>query len=238
MGECTMQSLNQVICEKRTYSREFKSHQHDFGQFLFPLQGSLDIQTKWQAVNLTSDYCFFLPPNCDHHYRSVDRNEFLILDIPIRYLPEDTDSMYIPLDKQWNSIRYLLLEEARNQDNLSSLVDLTRYVTNKLQISHSPSIDYIHKHYKEPIKLEALASIEHYHPVYYSAWFKKKTGKSPKAYILELRLKEAKHLLLATDWSMSRISEELGYENSSSFTRWFVGCEGIAPQQYRKLQNG
>ncbi|PWW32496.1 AraC family transcriptional regulator [Cytobacillus oceanisediminis] len=233
-----MESVNQVTCEKRSYSREFKSHQHEFGQFLFPLQGSLDIQTKWQAIKLNSDHCFYLPPKLDHNYRSIDRNEFLILDIPTQYLPEDTSSMYIRLDKQWDSIRYLLLEEAKSQENTSSLVDLTRYVTNKLQISNPPSIDYIHKHFKESIRLETLAKIEHYHPVYYSAWFKKKTGKSPKVFISELRLKEAKHLLISTVWSMSKISEELGFENSSSFTRWFASCEGISPQKYRILNNG
>ncbi|KON89982.1 AraC family transcriptional regulator [Sporosarcina globispora] len=230
--------MESITCEKRSYSREFHSHQHEFGQFLFPLQGSLDIQTKWQEIRLDTDYCFYLPPGFDHNYRSMDRNEFLILDIPSPYLPEETNSMYIGVDQQWASIRYLLLEEARSQGNGSSLADLTRYVTSKLQIARPPSIDYIHKHFKESIGLETLAQIEHYHPAYYSAWFKKKTGKSPKAYISELRLKEAKHLLMSTAWSMSMISGELGFENSSSSTRWFVRCEGIAPQKYRILKNG
>jgi len=232
-----MGSDNQVICEKRSYSREFKSHQHEFGQFLFPLQGSLDIETKWQKVNLNTDYCFYLPPKLDHNYRSKDRNKFLILDIPITYLPEDTSSMYIQLDKQWSSIRYLLLEEARSQDNISSLINLTRYVTNKIQVSKPPSLEYIHKHFKEPIRLETLANIEHYHPTYYSEWFKNKTGKSPMIYISELRLKGAKQLLVSTGWSMSRISEDIGFENASSFTRWFVRWVGMSPQKYRNLNH-
>ncbi|WP_264740105.1 AraC family transcriptional regulator [Cytobacillus firmus] len=230
--------MESITCEKRSYSSEFHSHQHEFGQFLFPLQGSLDIQTKWQEVKLDPEYCFYLPQGVDHSYRSMDRNEFLILDIPTAYLPEETSSMYIQLDQQWSSIRYLLLEEAGNQGNASSLVDLTRYVASKLQIAKPPSIDYIHKHFKESIRLETLAQIEHYHPAYYSAWFKKKTGRSPKAYISDLRLNEAKHLLMTTSWSMSVISGELGFENSSSFTRWFTRCEGAAPQKYRILKNG
>ncbi|MBA9026074.1 YesN/AraC family two-component response regulator [Peribacillus huizhouensis] len=230
-----VESGKQVICEKRTYSKEFDSHQHDFGQFLFPLQGSLDLQTKWQKINLNSDYCFYLPPECNHIYRSTDRNEFLILDIPNHYLPSKTESMYMKLDKQWSSIRLLLLEEARDQGNTTSaLNDLTRYVAQKLRTSPSPSIDFIHNHYKESIRVETLAEIEHYHPVYYSSWFKQKTGKSPKAYITELRLNDAKRLLKTTSWSMSSISEELGFENSSSFTRWFVKCVGKPPQMYRK----
>jgi len=230
--------LDDVICETRTYEREFISHHHDYGQFLFPIKGTLDIQTKWQEVNLDDNHCFYLPPHVIHNYRSTDRNEFLILDIPNHLLPADTSSMYLPVDRHWAAIRYLLLDEARNTDNRSALIDLTRYVTSKLQVSNPPSIDYIHKHYKEPIRLETLSQIEHYHPVYYSAWFKKKTGKSPKVYIAELRLNEAKHLLLSTEWPISTISEELGFENSSSFTRWFVQSEGSPPQQFRMLKNG
>lgn len=233
-----MESVNQISCEKRSYSKEFHSHQHEYGQFLFPLQGSLEIKTKWQEINLNSDYCFYLPPRLDHNYRSLDRNEFLILDIPLQYLPDETSSMYTRVDKQWDSIRYLLLEESNSKESTSALIDLTRYVTNKLQIANPPSIDYIHKHFKESIRLETLAKIEHYHPVYYSTWFKKKTGKSLKDYIAELRLQEARHLLNSTGLSMSGISEELGFENSSSFTRWFVKSEGISPQKYRLLKKG
>ncbi|MFD1067965.1 helix-turn-helix transcriptional regulator [Oceanobacillus locisalsi] len=230
-----METNNHIVCERRTYSKEFHSHEHAFGQFLFPLQGSLDIQTQQQELHLEPDYGFYLPPNFHHQYRSIDRNEFLILDIPLHYLPYDTESMHIPLDKQWNAIRYLLLEGADQENDLSSLTDLTRYVTKKLQTSNPPSMDYIHNHFKEPIRLETLANIEHYHPVYYSEWFKKRTGKSPQTYILELRLQEAARLLLSTGWSISRISEELGFENGSSFTRWFARHKGMTPTKYRYL---
>lgn len=233
-----MNSLEHILCEKRSYSREFASHHHEFGQFLFPLQGSLDIKTKGQEIHLIEDHCFYLPPQMEHDYRSKDRNEFLILDVPTHYLPEQTSNMHIQLDTQWSAIRYLLLEEAKSPDSASSLVNLARYVVSKLQTANPASIDYIHAHFKEPIKLETLAEIEHYHPVYYSSWFKKRTGKSLKTYLTELRLQEAKNLLVSTSWSMSKISEELGFENSSSFSRWFGNSEGIAPQKYRILNNG
>lgn len=233
-----MYSLDHVLCEKRTYTREFATHQHEFGQFLFPLQGSLDIKTKGQEIHLNADHCFYLPPQLQHDYRSKDRNEFLILDVPTHYLPERTENMHLHLDNQWAAIRYLLLEEAKNPDNAASMLNLARYVVGKLQTSNPASIDYLHNHFKEPITLETLAKIEHYHPVYYSSWFKKRTGKSVKDYVTELRLKEAKTLLVSTSWSMSKISEELGFQNSSSFTRWFGNSEGVAPQKYRILNNG
>lgn len=230
-----MHSVNHLVCEKRSYTREFTTHHHEFGQFLFPLQGTLDINTGGQEINLNSNHCFFLPPHVEHDYRSRDRNEFLILDIPTHYLPESTSTMHVPLDDQWSAIRYLLLEETKVPEDTSSLMNLVRYTAGKLQTSNPISIDYIHNHFKKPITLEMLAKIEHYHPVYYSSWFKKKTGKSLKTYVSELRVQEAKNLLVSTSWSMSKISEEIGFENSSSFTRWFRNIEGIAPQRFRIL---
>lgn len=231
--------LKQIVCEKRSYSSEFLSHEHEFGQLLFPLQGSLHMQTKSLEITLEPDHCFYLPPMHNHVFHSTDRNEFLILDIPTHVLPGKTESLFKRLDQQWTSIRFLLLEEAGSKGNDSAaLMDLTRYVTRKLQVSLSPSIDYIHRHFKESISLQTLAELEHYHPVYYSSWFKQRTGKSPKVYIADLRLKYAKELLLTTTWSISSISEEVGFENSSSFTRWFVKSECMPPQKYRMMNNG
>jgi AraC-like DNA-binding protein len=230
---------SQVVCDKRSYTQEIHSHQHGFGQFLFPLHGSLEIHTHLDTLTLAPDHCFYLPPNMNHDYHSNERNEFMILDIPLHYLPDNTESMYIPLTEQWSSIRFLLLEEARNVASESAaLRDLTRFVTHKLQTASPASIQYIHHHFKKPLNLDKLAEIENYHPIYYSSWFKRKTGKSPKQYISELRMKEAKSLLLSTSWTISSISGEIGFENSSSFTRWFVKWEGITPQQFRRLKNG
>ncbi|WP_273127261.1 helix-turn-helix transcriptional regulator [Bacillus weihaiensis] len=227
---------NQVICEKRSYRREFTSHQHEFGQFLFPLVGSLDIHTKNQDLVLKPDSCFYLPPDLNHLYRSKERNEFLILDIPKNFIPHQTDRMLVHIDEQWSAIRSLLVEESRRRDS-NALNDLTRYITSKLEISLPTSIIYLHENFKKPIRLEKLAEIEHYHPTYYSTWFKQKTGKSPKQYLSDLRMNEAKTLLLQTDWTMTRISEEIGFDNSSSFTRWFVKQEGVSPNRYRYLKN-
>lgn len=228
-------SLNQVNCERRTYSKNFKSHRHEHGQFLFPLQGSLDMETHDQKVMLEPNYCFYLSPEANHTFRSIDRNEFLILDIPQSVLPHDTSNMHVTMDENWSAIRFLLLEESQRKNNRSALVNLTRFITDKIETARPRSIEYIHKNFRHPLTLETLAEMEHYHPVYYSAWFKKETGKSLRTYINELRLDEAKALLSSTSWSITTISEETGFENASSFTRWFRRMEDVSPQMYRGL---
>lgn len=229
--------IKEAICEKRTYSQEYDSHEHSYGQFLFPLQGNMDLLTKEQRIELDPDHGLYLPPGCSHTFRSSNRNECLVLDIPERFLIKNTSSMFIPMDQQWTSIRFLLMEESSlHPASSSALTELTSYVSQKLTKPASSSIEYIHRHFLEPITVEDLAKIEHYHPAYYSAWFKQKNGKSLKSYLSELRVKEAKRLLRETDWTITRISAEFQFEHSSSFTRWFKSYEGVSPKQYRQLK--
>lgn len=226
-----------IICEKRVYTNITKSHHHEHGQFLFPLSGSMDLKTMNQQINLTPEYCFYLAPNTKHMFHSVDKNEFLVLDIPERILPRNTSDMYEEMDNSWFAIRHLLLEETSNaKSNTVELGMLTNYVANKIKTNTPASIGYIHKNFRQRLTIEKLASIENYHPVYYSKWFKNQTGQSVQTYINGLRLKEAKQLLMKTDWKIIRISAELDFENTSSFTRWFAKNEGISPYTYRELK--
>ena len=53
-------------------------------------------------------------------------------------------------------------------------------------------------------------------------------------YIKNLRIKKAKELILETDLSMLQISEMVGYEHNSSFTRVFKEIEGVSPVQFKR----
>lgn len=158
---------------------------------------------------------------------------FLVLDIPNSMLPTATRDMYVEMNGIWSSVKHLLIDETAN----NALVNLTSYIVSKLETATPKSIDYIHKNYKDRISIERLALEENYHPAYYSKWFKKQTGQSVKAYLDDLRLREAKRLLELSSWSITRIASEIGYDNISSFTRWFIKTEGLSPQIYKELNN-
>lgn len=221
-----------ITCEKRVYTDHVTSHFHEYGQLLFPLYGSMDLQTIEQEVKLTPDYVYYLAPNSKHTFHSRDQNEFLVLEIPNRMLHGETKDMYVEMNTQWASVKQLLMNETAN----NAIANLTNYVVDKLDTSIPKSIDYIHKNYKDRVSIESLAAKENYHPAYYSKWFKKQTGQSVKAYLDELRLEEARRLLLYSSWSITRIAGEIGYDNVSSFTRWFIKAEGMSPHTFKELK--
>lgn len=58
-------------------------------------------------------------------------------------------------------------------------------------------------------------------------------GIAPRTYFSELKLAEAKHLLLILDYSILAISTALGYNEQSHFARQFKRWTGMTPNQFR-----
>ena len=138
-------------------------------------------------------------------------------------------------DDKWKAIRYLLLNEANNKKSSSSINDLFLYCYHFIADGSIPdSIKYINEHFTEDIDLKKLADIEHYNISYYSEWFKNKMNVSPVEYIQNLRVKKAKELLLNTNLTILQISQIVGYEHNSSFTRVFKYLEKISPTEFRR----
>ena len=68
----------------------------------------------------------------------------------------------------------------------------------------------------------------------FSLAFKKYTGINFVNYIKELRINEAKRLLVDTDKKINEISMLVGYENEKHFMKIFKGMYGVSPSEYRK----
>ena len=64
--------------------------------------------------------------------------------------------------------------------------------------------------------------------------FKKVYSVSPKHYLDQLRYNEAKALLIQPSLSISDISDVIGYQNVSHFSRQFKNWSGQSPKQYRQ----
>ncbi|MBO5907238.1 MAG: helix-turn-helix transcriptional regulator [Clostridia bacterium] len=94
-------------------------------------------------------------------------------------------------------------------------------------------IRYIHSHLTEKIILSEIGRQMHFSPVYCDTVFKKEVGKSIVSYLLDVRLEEAKSLLLANTESVRDISRAVGIEDHNYFSRLFKQRMGYTPTQYR-----
>jgi two-component system response regulator YesN len=95
--------------------------------------------------------------------------------------------------------------------------------------------DYIDRNYQENITRNDLAKIVYLSPDYIARLFKKETGMSLVNYITKKRIDIAKDLLEHTNLPVHVISEKVGYENYSYFTKLFKKVTNFTPMDYRKL---
>ena len=69
---------------------------------------------------------------------------------------------------------------------------------------------------------------------YISQLFKSEIGVNVLAYLTNIRMEQAKKLLLATPLSIADISAQSGYADYRVFTKAFKKTEGVTPSQYRR----
>lgn len=95
-------------------------------------------------------------------------------------------------------------------------------------------IPYIEENLTKSISVEMIADHVSLNPQYMMRMFKKETGESILVYVTNRRMEMAREMLLKTDWSIEKITEEVGYFSTAHFGKLFKKIEGISPGQYRK----
>ena len=71
---------------------------------------------------------------------------------------------------------------------------------------------------------------------YFTRLFKKYYGKSPTEYKTQIRIDQAKSMLIETDMRIKAIAESVGYNDALYFSRAFKKECGYSPSEYRALE--
>lgn len=95
------------------------------------------------------------------------------------------------------------------------------------------SLLHIESYFTTTIHIPDLAKIEGLSNSRYIALFSSIMGKSPSAYIIELRIRRACNLLKSTNYTIKDIAERCGYSDQYFFSKLFKKHMGVSPKAYR-----
>ncbi len=109
-----------------------------------------------------------------------------------------------------------------------------RKASNKVDPRIQVVMDYVVLHPAEKYTPQSMADMAELSKQRFSCLFKEQVGKSPMAYIKELKLTTAARRLLVCNETVSEIAYEVGYEDPNYFIREFKSAFGYTPNQYRK----
>lgn len=98
----------------------------------------------------------------------------------------------------------------------------------------SRAMEYIAKHYNEPLSLGSVSKAIAISANHLSMLFTKITGKTFLEHLTELRIEKAQAFLIETEKSISEISDECGFGSFQTFSRSFKQICGCSPSEYRK----
>jgi AraC-like DNA-binding protein len=93
--------------------------------------------------------------------------------------------------------------------------------------------EYLHANAHEDIGLEHLAAVTGVDRFRLTRAFKAAYGLAPHAYLVQLRLAQARRML-ARGVQPTTVAMALGFADQSHLGRWFVRAYGITPALYRK----
>lgn len=93
------------------------------------------------------------------------------------------------------------------------------------------AISWIREHYDEPLKIAALADAVHLSPSVLHRRFKAATVMSPLQYQKQVRLLEARRLLMSGSKEAASVAYQVGYESPSQFSREYRRLFGATPLQ-------
>jgi len=124
---------------------------------------------------------------------------------------------------------------AQSQD--SFILSSETFKTSKGNISDISEeiFEFLKLHYLTDISIPELAQKFKMSVTAFSHYFKKKTGKTFTALIIEMRLGYACNLLANTNLSISEIAFQSGFNNLSYFNRVFLKLKNITPNEFRRM---
>ncbi|QDT96616.1 HTH-type transcriptional activator RhaR [Gimesia aquarii] len=97
------------------------------------------------------------------------------------------------------------------------------------------AITYLELNYSDEINLDDLAEIAHMSKRNFIRTFQTAMGRSPIAYLIQLRINRAIELLKQGELSITEIAMQVGFNDSNYFTRQFRQQIGTSPSLYRKM---
>jgi AraC-like DNA-binding protein len=96
---------------------------------------------------------------------------------------------------------------------------------------------YIRQNLFNKLPISSIAAIAGVSESHFTKIFKRSTGISCIKYIMELRIHEARNLLLNSSKNISEIAYSCGFESISHFNRSFKKHFQVSPKDYRKFRN-
>lgn len=235
-----------------------------YSKLYYIRKGECELVIEGNTYHALPGMLFFIPAHTQHSYYHINDNHvekywmhfdlktgdpqaFKSLGLPYYVIVPETKA----LDSQFQEIISLSRQmdlASRMQEKAAILNLFSAYLrlaqaagyASVPDTTASPEkdlqqvIQYMSHHLSDKLSVSELAGLLHVHPNYFIRLFKTHMGMPPLRYQNMLRVERAKSLLENTALPVSEIMQQVGFEDSSTFSRFFKHYTGYNPMHFRK----
>ena len=222
----------------RSYAAPLGGDRHPFAQWVLPRTGELEFELDGQSARLGTMQGAFVAPGEAHDQAGEGPNQHLIIDCDPCWFDELT--LENLRRQRWLPVPAALREALAHPGSpdpgrvLPLLVAAfaaagsgARLRALCARVQQAPG---------EGWPVERMAAVAGLSSSHLHALFQREYGLPPQAWLAELRLRWARHLLRTTALPITTIAHAAGYSEQSALTRALRRHAGITPAAWRRLQ--
>lgn len=233
-------------------------HWHEATEFLYCIEGSGVAVSDAQRIPLASGNMAIINANRLHTFYTTDfcRYCYLLVDPEMLDIPELSGTPIQPFISDPEAERQVLGIIGESQERApfyrseirARLIRLFVYLyrnyseagldseqsyTGKRLEMVKAVIDYIRRHFAEPITVDSVCSAVSFSRSYVCHAFKEATGKTLVEYIHLVRCSHARTLLASRQYNVSECAEKSGFNTLSYFSKVYKKHMGVSPSAHR-----
>lgn len=194
-----------------------------------------------KTYNIEAGDMFTIPPFIETYYEAdaTDPWHYIWIGFTVKEaLPLTLHSrMHLPEAKSLflKMLRCKDLETGRSAYLTAKLWDLMALILeqDKADVDYlEKALNCINSEYMNGITVSDIATRLNLDRSYFSSYFKKRTGVSPQDFLLNLRLENARQLMINHGETPTTAANSVGYNDIYNFSRMFKRKYGLSPRAY------
>lgn len=232
------------LINRRKYSDTEYYHSHETYEIIYFYQGTGRFSTKNKAFDIEKDNIVVIPPFCMHSTTGTNL-ESVYVNGDFFNLFAFSEPLVLHDDAKENGKALVHIIESSKYDGqeyLSALCNAyAQFILQNIRLESDVGVavgkivnEITENFHIDTLSLEKLLKNSGYAEDYIRYHFKKITGKTPVAFLTDVRIKQAIHLInvYKNTLSLGEISEKCGFQDYSYFSKKFKSVTGLSPQNF------
>ena len=251
--------IKEILYNEVGFPYHVPPHSHTAYQWYCLIFGSVEYSIDGKIYKLNPGDSILISPGLErfpsYSYKNTGYLYVLlnVLGLNLQYLPQKIVTLQNEFQSDFSTLVREINQPGENTYHYVEalvtrlLIGLNRSLQNNVSINYSSNLNihardefveriqaYLNRNLHRELNLKDISNEFHISASQLARIFKKSTGQTISKYLIEMKIKKSKQLLLESSLPISEISLEVGYTSFSHFSYIFRQEIGVSPSDYRR----